>query len=376
LPIAGTNIGAGIQAANDILLQASPDESKYIILLSDGLTNEGLPPDQILSGPVQQAVQAGACIYTIGFGDPGALDENLLRSIAQASGCGQYYYATDLRELEKIYIRIRHQAAGTILAEFSGEVAQGEIAPAGSFSVPAGQGELAVSLHWPGSKLSLRLTDPQGTLIDQNDPQVNVVSYANLVYALVLQPLPGDWFAEVVGVEVPQASESFDLVVSARQALVTPPPPTPPPPAPQAGGGVSAALLVIVLGGGAVALYVYAILLRRRRTSSTLGIAPGAPAAELIVLKGPDAGRSIPLSGDWITIGRGRDNQIVLTDSAVSRQHAVLRRAEGDWFIQDMDSKFGTYVNNHPISAQRLESGARIALGSSELIFRKVSQAA
>ncbi|MEM2126381.1 MAG: VWA domain-containing protein, partial [Candidatus Methanosuratincola sp.] len=99
-PFSMTNIGAGLETANEILASAAVDESKIIILLSDGMTNVGLTAQEILAGPVEEARRQGTCIYTVGFGDPGNLDENLLRQIAEHSGCGEYFYATDVNELE------------------------------------------------------------------------------------------------------------------------------------------------------------------------------------------------------------------------------------------------------------------------------------
>ena len=268
-PLDSTNIGAGITMGNQILSQAAPGTARILILLSDGLSNVGLSPDQILSGPVQDAVQAGTCIYTVGFGDANSLDEDLLRRIAAASGCGQYYYATDVIELEQVYVRIRHQSTGSVLAQFSGQVTQGQTVQAGSFDVPAGQGELAISLLWPGSKMKLILRDPNGAVLPPNAPNVHITTFGNLVYALVTDPIPGKWLVEVFGEEILQAAENFDVLVSARPAPATPVPLTPTPaplPALQTkNDGFPVALIFLLLGGGGVALYVYATILKRRR---------------------------------------------------------------------------------------------------------------
>lgn len=369
-----TNIGAGLAVANETLLGAAPAEQKIIILLSDGMTNVGLSPDEILAGPVQEAVRAGTCIYTIGFGEPGDLDEVLLRNIAQASGCGEYYYATDLSQLEKVYITIRHQSTGTILAELNGSVAQGQTVQAGTVVVPPNQSQIAISLHWPGSKMQLVLRDPSGTVVDPNSANVKLTAYANLVYALIMQPVPGSWTVEVFGEEIAQPSEAFDVIVSGRAGPVIPATPTPQPtptPRPEISsstGGFPAALVILLLGGGGVAIYVYAQVLKRKRGAQ--GSAAGAPgAARLTIRNGPRAGVAIPLSGDALMIGRSRQSHIHLPDQQVSRQHALLRWAQGGWFIQDQGSSTGLYINGRPVAAARLQDGDCIRAGETEMVF-------
>lgn len=369
-PQSSTNMGEGLSIANDILSQASAGEDKFIILLSDGLTNAGMSPDQIMAGPVQDAVGAGTCIYTVGFGDPGSIDEDLLRRIAAASGCGEYYHGTVPSDLEKIYIRIRHESIGNIIGEFSGTVAQGEIVEAGTFNVDPGQGELALTLHWPGSRLNLRLRDPGGSIIDANSPGVNFVTYQNLIYALIFQPIPGSWLVEVIGEDVPQDTELYDVIVSARAAPPTPVLPTPTPlplPQPQSTSGFPVAILLLVLGGGGVALYVYAGILRRKR-ATVVGL--GAAQARLILLKGDRSEQVVNLGDQPVTIGRGSANTLQIPDPGVSRLHATIRYAGGSWYLQDQGSKTGSFVNNQVVTATRLINGDRIRLGSTEFIFR------
>jgi Mg-chelatase subunit ChlD len=379
-PLDSTNMGAGIEIGNTILAQSVPGEARIMIVLSDGMTNTGLSPDQILAGPVQAAAQAGTCIYTVGFGDQYNLDSNLLQQIASASGCGQYYYAPDVSQLEQVYIRIRHQTTGNVLAQFSGSVAQGQQVQAGQVNVPAGQGEMAVSLHWPGSRMELILQDPNGGIMPATDPNLKIVTYANLVYALVLNPVPGTWLINVFGAEISQPAEKFDVIVSARPApQPTPAPPTPvptsppPPPAKPQSGGFPVVLLLFLLGGGGIFLYVYASVLKRRRVTSPAatitGTWPGR-GARLVILNGPRTGQEVTLRSASISIGRGPANQVQLPDLGVSRLHAILKRGPSGWFLQDQNSKAGTYVNGQRVAAMALNNGDRIMVGSTEMLFQ------
>jgi len=74
---------------------------------------------------------------------------------------------------------------------------------------------------------------------------------------------------------------------------------------------------------------------------------------------------------DQFTIGRSSDSNLILNDPAVSRRHAVIRHAQGAWFIQDQNSRGGTWINGQRTPAARLENGDNIQIGGSILVFRK-----
>jgi hypothetical protein len=78
------------------------------------------------------------------------------------------------------------------------------------------------------------------------------------------------------------------------------------------------------------------------------------------------------------SIGRDEDNEIAVPDASISSVHALLRRSEsGDFYIRDMDSLNGSFVNNNPVPTQeqgeavKLESGDRVRLGGVRLTFLK-----
>ena len=53
-------------------------------------------------------------------------------------------------------------------------------------------------------------------------------------------------------------------------------------------------------------------------------------------------------------VGRGADNQIVLEGDSVSRRHAELTPDGRTWFVRDIDSANGTFVNGEKIGAERV----------------------
>jgi Mg-chelatase subunit ChlD len=394
-PQAYTNIHAALSVANQAMAQASPNENRIIVLLSDGNHTVDTPSIQdILPGPVAEAARRKNCIYTVGFGDPNDLNEDLLKQIASGSGCGAYYYGANVSELQKIYIRIRHQSTGVLLgAPITGTLSQGQTDKR-PLNVPAGQAQLRISLFWPGSQINLTIRDPGGNAVQNGQAgpsKVTIMTYANLVYAVILNPIPGQWMLELFGADLPQPEtfEALASVVAAPPTLTPPPaPPTPTPlPLPVATGGEPGfpiALVLVLVGGGLVGLYVYSQSLNRNRA---LGQQPHRPGAsrdrlgdlpppvqagfgKLYFASGPLAGSVFPCTAQSISLGRAPVNSIVLADSSVSRLHAVLQHSGGRWTLIDQRSQSGTYVNGSPISRSPLRDGDHIQIGISEIIFR------
>ena len=91
---------------------------------------------------------------------------------------------------------------------------------------------------------------------------------------------------------------------------------------------------------------------------------------KLIVQAGPDIGKEFPLSGEVITIGRERGNQIVLDDAKASRRHAELRWQETGYTITDLGSVNGTFVNDVPTVRKEIHEGDLITIGDHILVFQ------
>jgi len=69
-------------------------------------------------------------------------------------------------------------------------------------------------------------------------------------------------------------------------------------------------------------------------------------------------------------IGRHSDNDIRVKSDKVSRQHAILIYHENEFFIRDMNSKNGTYVDKKRIDMQQIVDGSIIDIGEYHLIFK------
>ncbi len=95
-----TAIGDGINVANQELQSNGRQDSKYfIILLTDGMNNQGLEPLMA----TDDSVDIGVPIYTIGLGEDVNVEQ--LQTIANTSG-GKYYFAPTSDQLEGIYNEI------------------------------------------------------------------------------------------------------------------------------------------------------------------------------------------------------------------------------------------------------------------------------
>lgn len=92
---------------------------------------------------------------------------------------------------------------------------------------------------------------------------------------------------------------------------------------------------------------------------------------QLLCVAGPELGATFMMRHGDVTIGRGA-GEISLTTSDVSRRHArVFRRQRGFW-IEDLGSSNGTYVNGSQINEPiELRFGDRVQVGSTILVFTR-----
>lgn len=80
----------------------------------------------------------------------------------------------------------------------------------------------------------------------------------------------------------------------------------------------------------------------------------------------------MPISEAVVTIGRDLDNDIILDDPHVSREHAQLRRRYGQYILYDLDSTGGTRVNGRPVREAPLEVGDVIAFAGVQVRFEQL----
>jgi pSer/pThr/pTyr-binding forkhead associated (FHA) protein len=125
----------------------------------------------------------------------------------------------------------------------------------------------------------------------------------------------------------------------------------------------------------------------RRRPSTGTGVgastSPGQPGdpggepappqrergpARLVVTDGPLRGTTLPLTSSAILIGRAPSCTLVLDDDYSSSRHARLYPDHGQWFVEDLGSTNGTFLDNRRVDAPMpVPPGARVKVGTSVL---------
>lgn len=99
--------------------------------------------------------------------------------------------------------------------------------------------------------------------------------------------------------------------------------------------------------------------------------------AWLVIREGPRAGKIYHLNPDDTTLGRDVSSDIIIDDSAVSRQHAKIRlvkneQGQTEFVLHDLATANGTKLNGAEILKETLTDGDRIEIGRTVLVFKKV----
>ena len=106
----------------------------------------------------------------------------------------------------------------------------------------------------------------------------------------------------------------------------------------------------VVSAGGAV-----------RRQTAAPAAAPREKARTLAVVEGPLKGSHMEI------VGRAGDNDFQLGDDFASSRHARLFRRGSDWFVEDLDSRNGTFVNG-----VRIDQPERVTVGTDMKMGRTI----
>jgi hypothetical protein len=79
---------------------------------------------------------------------------------------------------------------------------------------------------------------------------------------------------------------------------------------------------------------------------------------------------SFPLSKDSATLGRHKNNDIVISDPKVSSFHARIDRVENGHVLVDLKSRNGSYVNAKRVENQPLKNGDEVRVGTARLTYK------
>jgi hypothetical protein len=81
--------------------------------------------------------------------------------------------------------------------------------------------------------------------------------------------------------------------------------------------------------------------------------------------------QSCPVTSEGVSVGRARENHIQISyDAQVSRKHCELVERGGRFYLRDLRSTGGTWVNGERVLERRLLGGEKISVGSSTFLFQ------
>jgi hypothetical protein len=92
----------------------------------------------------------------------------------------------------------------------------------------------------------------------------------------------------------------------------------------------------------------------------------------LVVTEGALKGRSVNLSEQQILLGRANDATLMLTDDYASSRHARIFPQDGQWFVEDLGSTNGTYLDRQKVTRPMpVPVGVPVRIGKTVLELRR-----
>jgi diguanylate cyclase (GGDEF)-like protein len=96
-------------------------------------------------------------------------------------------------------------------------------------------------------------------------------------------------------------------------------------------------------------------------------LASGPPC--LVIISGDDMGRRFELGKEEVSIGRGDNCTICVNTDQVSRKHATVQAILGKYYIIDLRSTNGTFINEQKVERAKLMDGDQIRVGKTVLKY-------
>ena len=91
--------------------------------------------------------------------------------------------------------------------------------------------------------------------------------------------------------------------------------------------------------------------------------------ASLRILNGSLESQEIELSPDPMTVGRSSSCEVRIADAGISSKHAKIWCEDGQYFLMDLGSTNGTFVNDRDVDRERLSDGDVITFGMTRASF-------
>lgn len=100
------------------------------------------------------------------------------------------------------------------------------------------------------------------------------------------------------------------------------------------------------------------------------------PKVKLVAVSGAEAGREFFMRDPEMGVGRGAENDVILADPSVSREHARITYTARQFALEDLSSGNGTFVNGKKIGRQPLRHGDEVLFGNVAFRFLEGDAAA
>jgi VWFA-related protein len=291
---------------------ARSDARRVVLALTDGDDNNSqMSPARV----IEFARANGVTVYTIGLGSDARAAS--LDRLARSTG-GRYFAAPTPQQLSQLYADIARQLQ---------------------------------------SEYTLSYVTPK----DQRDGTRREVVVTLRAREGILRA--SGWY------QAPGAGSSVIAVTRPTTDQVPPAPSITEAPGASVGPGFVLGLGLLAVTVAAIGVTLYG-LSRRRRVASSLLDSPVGQGDRTIVTANP----RIDLCPLWVrppvtAVGRAEENDLVLQSPLVSRRHARIECADGEFRLLDMGSANGTYVNGERVTDAPLTVGDVVRFADQEFRF-------
>lgn len=107
------------------------------------------------------------------------------------------------------------------------------------------------------------------------------------------------------------------------------------------------------------------------KTNTSNGRAgPKSGNETIIITNGYFSGLKMKLKGEKTLMGKSTDCDICLDHNLVSEEHAVIYKSKSGYWVEDLNSKNGTFINGREIHRKKLKNKDKISIGDFSLEFK------
>ena len=217
-PLQQTNIGDGLNLGlAELENNADTDNPMLVILLSDGHTNVGLSPSEILATIPNRANRNNIIICTAGFADlETEVDFLLLEGLAFETG-GEYLFTNSGVELASFFAACREAAVGNELVDqLSGIVPAGDSQDVVQVNVSSNSCELTLAFNYLSGMPLIKMSNPEGESLDLDSEGVEYQTRNQVQLLTLTNPVPGEWSIIISNEDSREEAAVFSLVISNR----------------------------------------------------------------------------------------------------------------------------------------------------------------